>query len=312
MPSHDLAAYGGPGWTPRSDALSAEVGRVWSHFGIDSEYGTLRAVLLHRPGPELEVEDPNAALMIEQPDAMRAREQHDALADIYRDAGAAVRYVDAQDELPNQVFVADTMFMTPDGAIVGRPASAVRAGEERWVAKRLAELGIPILRTVAGTGTFEGADAMWLDSATALVATGLRTNPEGARQVAATLDEQGVNVVHVRLPQGPMHLMGTLRILDRDLAVGWRGRTPEAAVALLEGCGMDVVYIPDEAEARGGHALNVVSLGPRSIVMPAGNPVTRAFYDDLGVSVIEVAVDEIAKAAGAIGCATGVLERELV
>ena len=48
------------------------------------------------------------------------------------------------------MFVADLMFMTPEGAILGRPASTVRAGEERLVARRLAELGVPILRVVRG------------------------------------------------------------------------------------------------------------------------------------------------------------------
>lgn len=302
-----IAAYGGRGWSARAETRS-ESG-VWSRFGVDREWTTLKAVLLHRPGPELEVADANAALMVEVPDAMRARAQHDALAEVYREAGVTVRYVDAQDELPNQVFVADTMFMTPEGAIVGRPASPVRAGEERWAAKRLAELGIPILRTVSGAATFEGADALWVEPGTALVATGLRTNAEGARQVASTLEEQGVDVVHVELPESAMHLMGTLRILDRDLAVGWDGRTPRAALELLESRGLDVAFVPDEDEAR-RHALNVVSLGPRRIVMPAGNPVTRSFYAGLGVACKEVAVDEIVKAAGAIGCATGVLERE--
>jgi N-dimethylarginine dimethylaminohydrolase len=67
------------------------------------------------------------------------------------------------------MFVADCMFMTAEGAIRGRSASTVRAGEERWVARRLAALGVPIVRSVRGTGTFEGSDAMGLDPATVLV-----------------------------------------------------------------------------------------------------------------------------------------------
>ena len=50
---------------------------------------------------------------------------------------------------PNLMFVADLMFMTPEGAILGRPASTVRTGEERFVARRLAELGIAICRDLA-------------------------------------------------------------------------------------------------------------------------------------------------------------------
>ena len=122
------------------------------------------------------------------------------------------------------LFVADLMFMTPEGAILARPASTVRAGEERWVARRLADLGIPILRTIRGEGTFEGADAAWLDPHTVLVGRGLRTNAEGVRQVSATLQEMGVAVIEIDLPCGTMHLMDILRFADRDLALAWPGR----------------------------------------------------------------------------------------
>jgi arginine deiminase len=56
-------------------------------------------------------------------------------------------------------------------------------------------------------------------------------------------------------------------------------------------------------------ALNVVTLGPRRVLMPARNPKTRAFYEEAGIACLSVAVDELIKAAGGIGCLTGVLER---
>jgi N-dimethylarginine dimethylaminohydrolase len=201
------------------------------------------------------------------------------------------------------------MFMTPEGAILGRPASTVRAGEEKLVAWRLAQLGIPILRSVRGHGTFEGADAAWVDARTVLLATGLRTNAEGAVQVAGLLREMGVEVIQVGLPYGAMHLMGTLRFADRDLALAWPGRVPYGAVEALRTRGYRVLFLPDEEEASRGMALNVVTLGPRRVLMPAGNPTTRAFYEEAGMACLTVAADELIKAAGGIGCLTGVLER---
>jgi N-dimethylarginine dimethylaminohydrolase len=185
----------------------------------------------------------------------------------------------------------------------------VRAGEEKLVARRLAQLGIPILRSVRGDGTFEGADAAWLDAQTVLLATGLRTNAEGAAQVTGLLREMGVEVVQVGLPYGAMHLMGTLRFADRDLAMAWPGRVPYAAVEALRARGYRVLFLPDLEEASRGMALNVVTLGPRRLLMPSGDPETRAFYRAAGIDCLTVAVDELIKAAGGIGCLTGVLER---
>lgn len=306
------AAYGGRGWSPRTAALRQEIGQVWGACGVESEWARLKAVLLHGPGAELEeLADPNEAQMLAPVDPTRIRQQHDALAQAYQDAGVAVHYVEPDGTPPpNLMFVADLMFMTPEGAILGRPASTVRAGEERFVAQRLASLGIPILRSVRGRGTFEGADAAWIDPETVLLATGLRTNTEGAVQVTSLLHEMGVEVILVGLPYGAMHLMGQLRFADRDLAIGWPGRVPYAAVEALRARGYTVLLLPSEEEAVRGFALNFVTLGPRRILMAEGNPITQAFYQDAGIICHIVEVDELLKAAGGIGCLTGILERE--
>jgi len=294
--------------------MREELGELWAPCGIDSEWRRLKAVLLHRPGREIEgtAGDPNGSLMLAAPDPAEIKHQHDALAQAYRSNGVTVHLVDPPViPPPNQLFAADLMAMTPEGAILGRPASAVRAGEERWVARALGEMGIPILRSVAGEGTFEGADLMWLTPTLALLAQGFRTNTEGAAQVEECLKWMGVGVVRTRLPRGTMHLMGQLRILDEGVAVGWRGRLPQEAGAAVEAAGYTLHFIPDEEEARKGFSLNVVTLGPGRILMPRGNPLTQAFFERLGVECISVPAQELGKAAGSVGCLTGVLERAM-
>ena len=76
-------------------------------------------------------------------DAKRFRAQHDALADIYRDHGVRVHYIEEQrSDRPNALFCRDLVFMTPEGAIVTRPAMEARRGEERFAAKKLADLSL--------------------------------------------------------------------------------------------------------------------------------------------------------------------------
>lgn len=308
---HEMAAYGGDGWDPRTASLQKDIGNLWASCGADSEWAPLSAVLLHRPQEELSASaTPDAVQMMARLDPLQAAAAHDALAAAYRSLGVQVHHVDPDPPVaPNQMFVADLMFMTPGGAIVARPASVVRAGEERWVARRLAQIGIPILRTVGGRGTFEGADAMWIDPRTVILGRGLRTNAEGVGQVSQTLGEMGIDTILVDLPYGTMHLMGMLRLVDHDLALAWPERLAVAAVEALEARGCRVRFIPDESEAAVGFALNFVTLGPREILMPAGNPITQAFYESLGIICHPVAIAELIKAAGAVGCLTGVLRR---
>jgi N-dimethylarginine dimethylaminohydrolase len=163
---------------------------------------------------------------------------------------------------------------------------------------------------VRGSGTFEGADAIWLDEKTVLLGRGLRTNDEGAAQIRSILQEMGVEVVQVDLPFGTMHLMGMVRIVDKDLALVWPKRLATRGVEALRERGYQVAFIPDEAEAAHRSAFNVVTLGPREILMPADAPTSQAFYKELGITCRTVDVSELRKAAGAIGCLTGVLERE--
>lgn len=307
------SAYGGRQWSPRTTSMTEDMPIYWGDWGSSSECGRLHAVLLRRPGPELDaITDFDAVQMRADLDPELARRQHDALADAYEAHGVKVYYVEnGRLDKPNSYFVRDLMLMTPEGAIVTRPASTVRAGEERLVAEALGRLGVPILMTVHGRGTFEGADVMWVDRNLCFLAEGLRTNREGADQVERVLREIGVaDVVRVQLPWGAMHLDGLLNILDRDLAVVWPRRTPFPVVRTLRERGFRIIEVVDEHEAQESLPMNFVALAPGKILMPAGGDRLRTAYRDAGVECIEVDVSELIKGGGGIHCMTGFLRRD--
>ena len=307
------AAYGGGGWSPRLATMREDMPAVWGDWGVDSEIGHLRAVLLRRPGPELDaVTDFHAMQMRSDLCPDLARTQHDALADAYRAHGVAVHYVEnGRIDKPNVMFVRDLMLMTPEGAIVTRPASTVRGGEERLVAEALGRLGVPILMSVHGGGTFEGADVAWVDRDLCFLAEGLRTNEEGASQVERMLRDIGVgSVVRVGLPHGAMHLDGLLALVDRDLAVVWPRRTPFKVVDALRRRDFRLIEVEDEVEAQTCLPMNFVALAPGEILMPAGGERMREGYEAAGVRCHIVDIGECIKAGGGIHCMTGFLKRD--
>ena len=249
--------------------------------------------------------------MLEPVDLGKARSEHDAMAAVFEDHDVRVIYVEPGQEVrPNQMFCADLMFATPEGVIIARPASTVRAGEEREVARRLADLGVPIVRSVSGHGTFEGADAMWLDPTTVVLGRGLRTNQDGIDQVSETLARMGVDAFAVDLPFGTMHLMGMLRIVDTDLAVAFPRRTPHAAVVALRDRGIDVIFLPEGDDHDMNRALNFVTLGPRKVLINGEYTGYQSFLEEAGVECVPVVATELVKAAGGFGCLTGVLTRD--
>ena len=306
------SAYGGEGWSQREADHGQDMGTLWQG-GIDSEWRSLKTVLLRRPGSEIIVDDFNAAQQLEALDLGQAQAEHDQLAEAYGRFGVDVLTVpDVDAATPNRMFCADLFVMTPQGAILARPASTVRAGEEVATAQALATARVPILRTLTGTATFEGADLIWLDAATAIVGRGLRTNQSAIDQINALCLELGVNLTAVDMPFGTMHLMGMMRIADRDLAIAWPRRTPHAAVMLLRERGYRVEFLPDVDAAQANRALNFVTLGPRKILMPGGNDATKAWFEGLGIEVIETPMFELRKAAGAVGCLTGIVARSMI
>jgi N-dimethylarginine dimethylaminohydrolase len=293
--------------------MREEMPETWGEWGSSSECGTLRAVLLHRPGEELDaIDDFDAMQMRSDLIPAVARNQHDALAEAYRSHGVTVHYVEqTRLDKPNTMFIRDLLLMTPEGAIITRPASTVRAGEERAIARALGRIGLPILMTVHGNGTFEGADVSWVDRDLCFLAEGLRTNAEGANQVERMLLEIGVQqVVRVGLPYGAMHLDGLLNFPDRDLAVVWPRRTPYKIVQVLKDRGFRIIEVPDEVEAQNCLPMNFVALAPGKILMPAGGEKIRRLYEEAGVEVHTVDVSELIKAGGGIHCMTGFLKRD--
>jgi arginine deiminase len=68
--------------------------------------------------------------------------------------------------------------------------------------------------------------------------------------------------------------------------------------------------LSDEVEATHCSAFNFVVLGPRQILMPAGCPRSQAAYEAAGITCHTVEVGELLKAAGGIGCMSGILWRD--
>ncbi|HWI60929.1 MAG TPA: arginine deiminase family protein [Symbiobacteriaceae bacterium] len=285
----------------------------WGNWGATSETGRLRAVLMRRPGSEIEeITDPVVPRWREVLDPETARQQHDLLAQAYRDHGVEVHYVqETGADRPNAIYCRDLLAMTPEGAIIARPAMDVRRGEERYVAATVAAMGVPIVKTINGTGTFEGADLIMIDRHSAFVGLGNRTNAEGARQVIEELRLQGVtDVTVIQVPYGVAHLDCMFGLASPDVAVVFPWVTPFVVCEKLMEKGYRIIEVQNPREGRQGYATNFVALRPGVVVMSAGTPETVEALDAHGVEVVEVDISEILKGMGGVHCCTAILSRE--
>src|SRR5947209_749078 len=143
----------GEQWFADEGEFSAQMPSYWGDWGCASEVGPLRAVMMRPPGAEIEhVTDAKAWRWLDVMNPSKARAQADDLMSQYRQHGAQVLLVEQmRPDRPNALFMRDSVFMTPEGAILARHAMPFRRGEERYAAQTLAQHGVPIVRTISGT-----------------------------------------------------------------------------------------------------------------------------------------------------------------
>ena len=158
-------------------------GREW---GCDNDVGQIRLCLMHRPGDEMEIVDRNKR--IEEigsygdleagwyfqsdtvPDWDEFRAQHDGLVRTLRREGVEVVFLDRiEADGIKSMYTRDSSVAIKGGAIVMRLARTIRRGEEAHVTRTLANLGMPILRTLHGTAMAEGGSFAWLNEKTAAI-----------------------------------------------------------------------------------------------------------------------------------------------
>lgn len=310
------SAYHGGSWTDRTESHSKEMAqkKYWPLGGCRSEYETLKHVLLYSPPQNpTPISDPEKSQHLRALDWKKLKTEADHLRDVFQKQNIQVHTLSAdtfKNAPPNLMFCRDHFFMTPWGAVLGRMASPVRAGEEKWAQLALAQAGVPIAQMIRGTGVFEGADALWFDQNTVAIGIGNRTNMEGAQQLTHFLNTEGVDTVLVPLPKSVQHLLGLLQIVDRQTALVRASLIDDTLSSVLKTKFTQIIVVPETREVTELQGMNVVCVGPRQVIMAANCPSLRALYESHNIHVMaEVDISQYLCAAGGIACATGILER---
>ena len=304
-----------------ADQLERWWGREW---GCTNDVGRLRAVLMHRPGEEVNVVDTSKRLDsrafgdvqagwywrgVEGPDLPGMRAQHDSYVDVLRKEGVEVVYLD---EIGvgrmKSCYTRDSRVAIGGGAIVMRLGPRIRRGEERAVTRTLARLGCPILRTISGSGVAEGGSFAWLNSKTAVIGLSSRVNEEGARQVEEVLRSQGVELLKVALTGYRLHIDGLFVMVAPDLALANITLLPFWFLERLDALGIRRIEIHHEDD---GAIINSLAIAPGRLIMPEGvSEHTEAQLRLAGVNVITVPYDKVIAGGGGLHCSTAPLVRD--
>lgn len=318
---------------PRSTPVfedEEEQARVWGRrWGVYNDVGTLKMVMVHRPGNEIlrmtqnKYDSTIEALIDDQeqwyfrsdvaPDLAKMQAEHDGLVKVLRENGVEVVYVDGSPRDPKAVFTRDCGVAVKGGLVIcrmgprGTDPGTGRRGEEAYVTRKAVEVGMPILRTIHADGLFEGGSFCWLDEHNAVVGTSYRQNQTAVQQMREVLAYQGAKLHEMPLTGHALHIDGVIVMVDHDKAIVNISRLAYWMLDLLK----ELKIQPIHADARdGGKTVNCLAIAPGKIIMCDESEWTADKLSRHGIDVITIPYSEIHKNGGGIHCSTMPMIRE--
>jgi dimethylargininase len=220
-------------------------------------------------------------------DVARACVQHNNYLEVLRSLGVKVVGLPRLPGHPDAVFVEDTALVLPEVAVLLRPGAESRRGEVPSMAATLADYRE--CREMEAPATLDGGDVL-VFGREVLVGQTTRSNPAGIAALTDLLSpfDYTVETVPVR---GVLHLKSAATVVDDETLIVF---SPYVDLTGL-GAGLLEAH-PDEPQGA-----NVVRVGD-TLLVDASAPQTVAMLAAHVDNIVEIHVDEFAKAEGAISC----------
>ena len=263
-------------------------------FGAQSMSAPLRDVLVKRPGPAFGAAYNEPAHGFHHlVDLDVARREHDSFVATLAGLGPRVHMLDTELASPDLVYTFDPLLVTDRGSIRLRPGKANRAAEPEALEAWTRAAGIPSAGRIEAPGTVEGGDTLWLRPDLFCIGRTLRTNAEGARQLASLVggDARIFDVPYWKGPAELIHLMSVISPVADDLAVVYLPLLPVGLWELLNDLEIELVEVPEAEFPTLG--CNVLAVRPRVVILAEGNPKTQAALVAAGCEVHTYPATEI-------------------
>ncbi len=203
-------------------------------FGVCSAYGDLKRVLMHRPGPELQLVRPDTIdefhfdapvdidKFVADYDLMRALlENHGVetilLTDVLANDADSLNYIRHR---PNMTYTRDLATVFSDGAVLMGMHLRGRWGDAHILGRAFKRLGLPILGAIEQPGFLEGGGVTLIGEDTAVAALCSRSNEVGTRALRELILGKTVKYfLEVPVPLNQIHIDGSFMMLNEDLCL---------------------------------------------------------------------------------------------
>jgi N-dimethylarginine dimethylaminohydrolase len=281
-------------------------------FGVDSEHGRLRDVLLCRPDHFRWL--PTSAISRATLESSRrfdpraAARQHEELVAAFEEAGVGCHFLEPDPALPYQVFARDSSVMTPWGPVVAQPRQWWRRGEYAPVIRFYQQGAVPLFRMITAAA-LEGGDVLIVEPGGVVIGFGDgRTQEPAARQLAGWFEEGGWEARVEPIPSRYVHVDVLVAILAERLAAVCMDAVSASLVAWLRAKRFELIEVDAEDAFRLG--ANALSLGEERVLSAAGaKPLNEALRAQ-GLEVLAPELEMFTLGGGGAHCLAQPLRRE--
>ncbi|MBH0169979.1 MAG: dimethylarginine dimethylaminohydrolase family protein [Bacillota bacterium] len=277
----------------------------YKHVNCDSEYGTLKKVIVCEPRymkiDEI-INETQRHFAKDNINMKRAMKQHQHFVDTMKANGVDVYKLPAMEKFPEQVFTRDIGFTIGETVFVSRMGSNIRDGEEKVLRNWLLEHQIN-LSLIEGD-RIEGGDVI-VHGDTVYIGVSGRTSEETIQELQSQLPHMKV----IAVPFDPiyLHLDCVFNILSEKDALIYKHAFEDKDYQFLASK-FNVIEVEKEEQFTMG--TNVLSIGNKKVLSLPVNKNVNAALRERGYEVLEVDISEIIKSGGSFRCCSMPLYRE--
>lgn len=283
-----------------------------TQWGVDSETGVLRDVLLCRPDhyawlPYNTVARgtlTSGAAIDDDALHQQFREFEAAL----EEAGVARHYLDPDPRLPYQVYTRDSSLVTPWGAVVLQLMRPKRRGETASVVAFYDGRGIPRFRW-STAGSVEGGDIHMLRPGVLVVGcSGERTTREGAEQLCDWFRDAGWETRIEPFAEHFLHFDLLFCMVERQLAVACTDVLEPDFLDWVRARHIELIPVPYRETMNLG--CNLLALGGERVISPSGSRELNRRLRAHGIRVLDPDLSLFTKGGGGAHCMSLPLRRD--